>query len=311
MIISNKIEIKISPFNKKYYESKGYICNINDIIFVNVYDLSYGVSIKIKVKCDVCGNEKELSYCKYNKNIKNGGFYSCSSKCSSEKVKKTNIINFGHACVMNCDSIKERVKNTNLDKYGCENVFQNNEIKNKIKITNLEKYGYENSFQNNEIKNKSKKTKLKKYGDENYTNLEKNKETCLKKYGVEHILQNSEFHLKQQKSGYKLKIHDRTKLYYRGNYEKDFLDYCFDNNIKIEQGKRIKYYYENKDHYYFSDFYFKPKNLIIEIKSTWTYNKYLEKNLEKQKSTKNKGYDYLFIIDKNYKEFDNIIDHII
>ena len=67
-----------------------------------------------------------------------------------------------------------------------------------------------------------------------------------------------------------------------------------------------KYIFENNDHYYFSDFYLKLKNLIVEIKSKYTYEKYLDKNLIKQKTTIGLGYNFMFIIDKNYEEFMNI-----
>jgi hypothetical protein len=55
--------------------------------------LSKGSNKKIKVKCDVCGNEKMLSYRKYTKNIENGDFYGCSVKCSYSKNKSGNINN--------------------------------------------------------------------------------------------------------------------------------------------------------------------------------------------------------------------------
>lgn len=97
-------------------------------------------------------------------------------------------------------------------------------------------------------------------------------------------------------------MHEKTKLYYRGTYEKDFLDFCVDNNIQIKQGKRFKYVFNEKLHYYFSDFYIESEKLIIEIKSNWTYNKYLEKNIIKQKSVIDLDYNYMFIIDKNYDE---------
>jgi len=121
-------------------------------------------------------------------------------------------------------------------------------------------------------------------------------------------MQNENIFIKNQKSRYQLKHHEETGLSYRGTYEKDFLDYCFNNNIPIEKGKRIRYnYYDDKEHYYFSDFYYEPKNLIIEIKSDWTYNKYLYINLIKEKSCIDSGYDYLFIINKNYIKFNEII----
>jgi hypothetical protein len=48
-------------------------------------------------------------------------------------------------------------------------------------------------------------------------------------------------------------------------------------------------------------------NLIIEIKSTYTYNKELEKNLAKKNACIQQGFDFIFIVDKEYDDLINII----
>ena len=102
---------------------------------------------------------------------------------------------------------------------------------------------------------------------------------------------------KNQISSCLLKTHDLTGLKYRGTYEKDFLDYCINNNISIESGMTIKYFFDNKAKVYYPDFYLKSLNLIIEIKSNYIYEKDLQKNLAKQKSCLDQGYNFIFIID--------------
>ena len=47
-----------------------------------------------------------------------------------------------------------------------------------------------------------------------------------------------------------------------------------------------------KKHRYFPDFYIPKDNLIIEVKSTFTYNKELEKNLLKEQCVKDAGFKY-------------------
>lgn len=64
----------------------------------------------------------------------------------------------------------------------------------------------------------------------------------------------------------------------------------------------VPYYYNNELHYYHSDFYIPEKNLIVEIKSTFTLNYDLEKNLIKEKSCLDKGFNFIFVIDKNYSK---------
>ena len=147
--------------------------------------------------------------------------------------------------------------------------------------TNIKKYGYKNPIQNIDVLNKSKKT-------------------MFLKYGVEYPMQNIELHTKQQKSGYLLKIHDETKLYYRSSYEKDFLDFCIKNNISVEHIHGFKYKFHEKNKIYFPDFYLPKYNLIIEIKSDYYFEKYLEKNLNKKQCIIDFGINFLFIINKNY-----------
>lgn len=110
--------------------------------------------------------------------------------------------------------------------------------------------------------------------------------------------------LKSQKSGKKIKFHDGVNLYYRGTYEKHFLDFCVDNNVHIEKGISLKFKYNNKNKVYHSDFYIREKNLIIEIKSSYYYEKYLELNKIKEIETINQGYEYLLIMNKNYNDLE-------
>jgi hypothetical protein len=52
-------------------------------------------------------------------------------------------------------------------------------------------------------------------------------------------------------------------------------------------------------------------NLIIEIKSSYWFNKHYNKNIEKQKICKENGYNFIFIIDKKYDIFDKMIEHLV
>ena len=92
------------------------------------------------------------------------------------------------------------------------------------------------------------------------------------------------------------------------------LNYCENNSIidLISNGPSIEYILEsnNTNHTYHSDFFIENLNLIIEIKSTYTYNIHLDKNLMKKKYSKLNGYNFIFIIDKDYTEFENIINHL-
>ena len=327
MILTKKVEIILNGRTIQYYKSLGYKnLKPNGKIIIDIENLPKGSYSIISVECDVCHKIKDTDYYSYNKNIKKYNYYTCCQKCGTEKSKKTKKEKYGDENYNN----KNKNKKTCLEKYGDENY---NNI-NKNNKTCLEKYGVEYFVCSDEFNKKSKGTCLEKYGVDSYTKtdeyIQKSKGVCLEKYGVDSYTKTDEYNLKvqktslrkygvkspnqfeciflkQQKSGYRLLFHENMKLNYRGTYEKDFLDFCFDNNIQIYKGKTVKYIYNDKEHYYFSDFYYEPKNLIIEIKSNWTYNKYLSINMIKKNSCIDFGYDFVFIVDKNYDNFKKII----
>lgn len=326
MIVSKTIEIKIgSAQQRKHFRENGIDCNLNDIITIDPILLSKGSHIKILVKCENCGSEKMVIYSNYLKCIKKENIYYCS-KCKRIKTDKTNIERYGFITNLKCDDTKNKIKKTCLEKYGVENVAQYNEFKEKRKNTCVKQYGFEHHLQNpkiykkqnntniekynvkyffttDEFKEKSKATKNERYGDENYNNHEKFKKTNLERYGVEYILQNKKIREKQLASSLKIKRY--KNLYYQGSYELDFLVNYYDK-IKIENVNSIPYYY-NKKRIYFPDFYLPEYNLIVEIKSDYTYNLHRDMNEHKKIGSIKAGYNFLFIIDKDYTEFNNLI----
>jgi len=289
MLLTKEVELFISSGNINYLKNLGYThIHRNEKIIIPIEHLSKGSGKVVSVKCDICEREKEITYAKYIINIKSTGIYCCSEKCGLFKHEKT------------C-----------LERYGQKNYSKTKDCHNKKKETCLKKYGTENVFQSEIIKTQIKKSNIKNYGVEFVSQLdwvkEKTKNTNLKRYGVKSAIQNSEVFLKQQKSSHKTKFHKQTELYYQGSYEKHFLDFCFINNIKIKRGKNIKYFLD-KERVYFSDFYLEESNLIIEIKSYYTLKRDLKENFAKRRATLKSGYNYIFIIDKNYNEFNNLIE---
>lgn len=337
MIIDEKIEIAISNRVKNYYINLGYdVPNVkNAKIEIYTKDLYNESCINVKCKCDVCGKIKNVIYRKYKKSIDKYGYYTCKGICSQEKRKQTCLNNFGVEYPFQSNDIKEKRKQTYFEKYGVENPQQNIKIKEKTKQTCLEKYYVDNPSKFKEFKDRRTQTILNKYGVENAFYLDifkdKAKQTCLQKYGFEHPLQNEivkekrkqtclikygvcqplqfyGFYLKQQNSSLLRKKYKDTHLYYQGTFEKDFLDKYYNNlNIDIKNGITIKYKFENKDCVYFSDFYITSKNLIVEIKSEYYYNLHLERNLSKQNYCIEQGYNFIFIINKDYDEFNKKI----
>jgi len=291
--------IKILGEENRYYCRK---CAQNKIKRTNLS--RYGVECPAKNE-EIKQKSKKTNLNKY------GVEHFSKTEKYKKRFKKTNLERYGVEHPSQNKEIRQKNKKTNLERYGAEHPMQNEIIAKKTKQTNLKKYGVECVSKNTEIYNKIKKTNLKKYGVEcplqSKEIREKCKKTNLKRYGAESSNQNLEIHNKQQKSALKRVLHEPTRLWYQGTYEKHFLDFCFENNIPVKKGKAIKYYFDDKKRVYFSDFYLESKNLIIEIKSSYYYKKHLKKNLVKKKACIEQGYKFVFIIDKDYEKLKRLL----
>ncbi|MEM4260988.1 MAG: hypothetical protein QXG00_07140 [Candidatus Woesearchaeota archaeon] len=225
------------------------------------------------------------------------------------------------------------------EKYGVDNVFQSDEIKKKIKSSMQKRYGVDSPQQNKIIRNKSKETQIKCYGQDGF-NPTKTKQTLqkkygvdnplkskkirnkiknilIKRYGVEYALQNPEIYekciLNKIKNSYKFKeyISPTGKKYRVKGYEGNVIDYLIQaginendfTNLRIEI-PTIEYYFDGKKRIYYPDIFIRSKNMLIEVKSTYSYMKEMDKNLAKQNSCKRAGYNHIIII------WDKKNDHI-
>lgn len=105
MLITTTVDLKIQGPTIKYYKDLGYDVKVGMIITIPIEHLNKKSHIKVKIKCDVCGEEKESFYFAYNKYLSKStdGKYRCG-KCNGEIRKKT------------C-----------LEKYGTESPMQSNE----------------------------------------------------------------------------------------------------------------------------------------------------------------------------------------
>jgi hypothetical protein len=162
MILTQEVLVKINNRCRKYYENLGY--NINktgDKIKVKINDLSIGSEIKVSVKCDVCGTEKELTYKSYIKNINRGGFYACDNSCAQIKNKKTLKDKYGQENYNNFNQYKETCQN----KYGVDHFSKTDDFKKKCLKTCQDKYGVNNVSLTKEIKEKLSQKKKKYWYD--------------------------------------------------------------------------------------------------------------------------------------------------
>lgn len=250
----------------------------------------------------------------------------CSYGCGQPGTIK-NKSNKGWRCSSSpnsCPAVKETKKKKIIEKYGVENISQSKKIKEKKKETWIKNYGVDNPSKAEvnvqkikdawpESKKKREKTWLKKYGVDSYAKTEefkeKRKKTWLEKYGVDNPTKNSEIAHKvfvsNSKSEYRTKtliLPSGKEVRYQGNEDKVILDLLksglAEDEIITGPGNvpHIRYTFKGKTHRYYPDIYIPKFNLLIEVKSLYTWKKYKQKNLAKRAASKEAGYAYTFSI---------------
>jgi len=131
------------------------------------------------------------------------------------------------------------------------------------------------------------------------TILNRIRTTSLKKYGKTHWMQSDDFYEKfveimrnKKKSSYKEFLLE-GRVYYLQGYEDYVLQefllkqyktkdiFIKTKDISNEIGDII-YDIDGKNHRYYPDFYHEETNTIIEIKSLYTFNFSIEKNIRKE-----------------------------
>jgi hypothetical protein len=158
MILTKEVEIKINGGNIPYYKKFDIFKNIKkgDTIIVPLSYVPKTNSYKIKVKCDICGKEKEILYSTYwDTTKKETQFYCCKGKCSNLKREQTNMELYG---VKNCFQSQEKIekiKNTMIENYGVEHNMKLQRCLNARVETYRKNYGCDNPTQNHDILKKS------------------------------------------------------------------------------------------------------------------------------------------------------------
>jgi len=207
-------------------------------------------------------------------------------------LKKYGVVNAGYAT-----EVKEKISNKNKANAVTRMI--------KLKQNNQEKYGVDNVFQLQEIKEKSKETLNKKYGVENPSQAEeiklKKENTCFENYGVNFPAQDTTIFEKQQKYRWKNYTMPSGKTVKIQGYENLALDILLktygEDDLIVERKSipKIKYGTDLK-HHYIADIFIPKENRFIEVKSSYTFKKYLVINLLKEQAAIDAGYVFDFMI---------------
>jgi len=188
------------------------------------------------------------------------------------------------------------------------------EIKKKQKDTNIKRFG--NNYKEIQIQ-KQIKTASKRTPEQQERINEKRENTNTERYGSPYVAQLQEFHDKMISNRYVRKIYSfKTKesIHCQGDeiYALKILEDKFNytyNDYNDDQFKNLifKYMLNNKHKVYFPDIPFLRNNKIIEVKSVWTHQLDIKKNIKKAECVINKGYAFEWWIFDNKKEL-TIID---
>lgn len=152
MVLTKEIIMKWNSYNMKFYTDLGYkYTKMCDEFVVKIEDLNKNSHYKVKVKCDICNEEREMEYKSYNICLKNHNFYACSA-CRNSKTKLTVKNKYNIDNIFQRDDIIKIVK-----KYLKDNV---DELLQKRTETNLRLYGVENTYQRKDVIEKIRKIKI-------------------------------------------------------------------------------------------------------------------------------------------------------
>lgn len=237
------------------------------------------------------------------------------------KLKQYNIDNYGVEFYTQTDEFKIKTINTNMIRYGVPWSLQSPEIKAKIIKTNLERYNCMYALQNAIIRKKAKEKIMSIYGVDNVSKSQfiqqKKIITSRARYNCDYPMQDPEIKCISKTNSYFNKVYkfQSGKTILVQGYENYALDYLLKNldynELDILTSEldmpECWYYIETKYRRYFPDIYIPKDNLVIEVKSTYTYK--LEKNevITKCKSIKYNGYNmWLMIFGKKGELFELI-----
>jgi hypothetical protein len=140
MLKNEFVKIKVSSGLKQNYSGLEYDFSKKEVEF-KITDLKESSNQRIDVICKLCFAEYNIQYCKYIKNIKRNGFYSCKEcglRKRSELMKNNNLS-------LNPENQKKK-KETFIKNYGVDNPSKSESIKEKKKKTCLKNHGVENGL---------------------------------------------------------------------------------------------------------------------------------------------------------------------
>lgn len=162
------VDVTINRANRKGYREMGYECDFGDVISVQFKNLYRPRNqLRIKIVCDHCGKEYEMSLSNYNALMRQEDKRSFCKECAHIKNQEVTLKKYGVKTVFALPEMQQKIKEINLKKYGAEYITQTDSFKEQRAKTNLEKYGCVSPFGDKKVREKSQKTLQDNYGVSN------------------------------------------------------------------------------------------------------------------------------------------------
>jgi len=208
---------------------------------------------------------------------KYGSEYYLKSKDFEGKM----IEKYGRKDIINSPIFQQEM----IEKYGSEYYLKSKDFEGKM----IEKYGQKDII-NSPI---FQQEMIAKCGSKFFIQSEEFKRIMVERYGVEHASQNAEIFKKMLKTAFK-----RNKIFvFPSGRVEEMMGYeCFaladllkdgvhedDILVQLDDVPIIRYLDSETEtqRVYYPDIFVTSKNLIIEVKSTYTYKKYKQRNIDK------------------------------
>lgn len=253
----------------------------------NYYREHFGVDHNSQLK-DVRDKREETS-------MKNHGVpYLFATEEVLERAKQAHIEKYG-APPGHIPEIREKQKATCRQNLGVDYPLQSKDVHDTIKENNKERYGHHVFIQSET----GRELMMERYGHHNFLQSESGKKLMMERYGVEYAMQCPEIFSRAMKSMFstKLFVFPSGRGEYVQGYEpiciQSLLDTGFDEDDIVVDSEVIpvieyKCSQTGKNRRYFPDIFIPSKNLVIEVKSVYTYELDVEKNEDKWAATAEK-----------------------
>lgn len=258
-----------------------------------------------------------------------------------DKIASTNLQRYGVANVFAADEVKQRVRDTHLAHRGVPNPSmdpkvqakraatfferfggnpqQDPEIRSKTSLTNQNRYGGKAPMCSPEVQSRARATVLLRYGPLAPWHLPgvraKAVKTRLCRYGQVDPLLRPDVRKRAVRSAFRkkaFKLPSGREVWVQG-YEAEvisilLMEFSEDDIALGADVPRIPYVFEGKPHTYIPDILLKPLNLLLEVKSLWTFqggpdtcgtgvgNLRYEQNQAKAQAACQAGYSHQFLV---------------